>query len=70
MSSGIVDTVYSHLGQTEKHLIDIASVVTVVGTLSNYLPHVAAAFTIVWTAIRIWETDTVKYLTGRSNPKE
>ena len=66
--SNLVDTVYSNLGQTEKHLIDVASVATVVGTLSEFLPHIAAGFTILWTAIRIWETDTVKYLTGRSSP--
>jgi hypothetical protein len=29
------------------------------------LPAVAAAFSIVWSAIRIWETDTVQGLLGR-----
>jgi hypothetical protein len=48
-----------------KHAVDALSVVTVVGTLVEFLPAIAAIFTIVWTAIRIWETDTIKSWTGR-----
>jgi len=48
-----------------KHAVDALSVVTVVGTLMEFLPAVAAIFTIVWTGIRIWETDTIKSWTGR-----
>jgi hypothetical protein len=48
-----------------KHAVDALSVVTVVGTLVEFLPAVAAIFTIVWTGIRIWETDTIKSWTGR-----
>lgn len=46
--------------ETVKHAVDALSVVTVVGTLVNMLPSIAAIFTIVWTAIRIYETDTVQ----------
>ena len=55
-----------------KHTIDAASVVTVVGTLVEVLPAVAAAFTIVWTAIRIYETKTVQgWLNrGKSTPEK
>ena len=49
-----------------KHLIDVLSIATVIGTLVEMLPSVAAIFTIVWTAIRIWETETVKRWTGRT----
>jgi hypothetical protein len=45
-----------------KHVMDALSVFTVVGTLMEYLPHVAAIFTIVWTGIRIYETPTVQKL--------
>ena len=48
-----------------KHIIDVLSIVTVLGTLAEMLPSIAAAFTIIWTGIRIWETDTVKRRTGR-----
>lgn len=53
--------------ETAKTAVDAISVVTVVGTLTELLPAVAALFTIIWTAVRIWETDTVKSLTGRKN---
>ena len=51
-----------NLSETTKHAVDAASMVTVLGTLVDFLPAVAAAFTIVWTLIRIWETETVKKL--------
>lgn len=44
---------------------DVLSVATVVGALVNVLPSVAAVFTIVWTGIRIYETDTVQKLVKR-----
>ena len=44
---------------------DVLSIVTVVGTLIEMLPSVAAIFTIVWTGIRIWETETVQRMLGR-----
>ena len=43
-----------------KQFVDALSIATVVGTLVDMLPSVAAVFTIVWTVIRIWETDTVQ----------
>jgi hypothetical protein len=53
------------ISEGTKHAVDALSVVTVVGTLVEFLPAIAAIFTIVWTAIRIWETDTIKSWTGR-----
>lgn len=47
---------------------DTASVATAVGTLAGYMPSLAALFTIIWTGIRIFETDTVqKYLKRRKD---
>lgn len=48
-----------------KHLVDTASVATVVGTLAGLLPAIAAIFTIVWTSIRIYESKTVQDLLNR-----
>lgn len=45
---------------TVKHVVDGLSVVTVIGTLADMLPSIAAAFTIIWTSIRIYETETVQ----------
>ena len=53
-----------------KATADALSVVTVVGTLLEMLPSVAAVFTIVWTGIRIWETETIQNLLGRKGKKD
>jgi hypothetical protein len=45
---------------TIKYFMDTLSVATVLGTIVNMLPAIAAVFTIIWTAIRIYETDTVQ----------
>ena len=57
---------YKDIPTLEKHLLDIASVGTVIGTMTSHLPSVAALLTILWTGIRVWETDTIRALTGRS----
>jgi len=46
-------------------MLDGASILTVIGTLVEFLPAVSALLSIVWVAIRIYETDTVKRLMGR-----
>ena len=56
---------HEHLSDATKHIIDGASIATAVGTLMQVLPAVAALFTIVWTAIRIYETKTVQKLLGK-----
>jgi hypothetical protein len=43
-----------------KHVVDGLSVFTVLGTLVDVLPSLAALFTLVWTLIRIYETKTVQ----------
>ena len=50
---------------TVKHIMDGISVVTAVGTITNMLPAVAALFTILWTGIRIYESETVQKLLGK-----
>lgn len=60
-----------NMSEGAKHIGDAASVITVVGTLAQILPSIAALFTIVWSAIRIYETDTVQKLLGkRSNDSQ
>ena len=51
--------------EVTKHAVDALSVVTVIGTLMETLPAIAALFTIIWTAIRIWETKTVQKFIGK-----
>jgi hypothetical protein len=49
----------SHISEGTKHAVDAVSVMTVIGTLAQILPSIAALFTIVWTSFRIYETATV-----------
>ena len=56
--------------ETSKTIVDAVSLMTVAGTLTDMLPAIAALFSIVWSAIRIWETDTVKGWTGRRDQGE
>jgi hypothetical protein len=51
--------------ETAKYAIDALSVLTVLGTIVDMLPAVAAVFTIIWTAIRIYETETIQRLFGK-----
>ena len=58
---------FFNMDEANKHIIDFASVITVLGTLADMLPAIAAIFTIVWTAIRIYETKTVQRWLGKKD---
>lgn len=58
-----------HIAESVKVTGDIISVVTVLGTLAQILPAIAALLTIVWTCFRIYETKTVQGWLGKT-PKE
>jgi len=45
-----------------KAIVDALSIATVIGTIAQILPAIAAIFTIIWTLIRIFETKTVQQL--------
>jgi len=51
-----------HQAELFKSAVDGASILTVIGTLAEFLPPLAALFTIIWTAIRIYETKTIQGL--------
>ena len=68
LQDGNADMSESH--ETAKHVVDALSIMTVVGTLVEMLPSIAALFTIVWTVIRIWETETVQNLFGRKGKQD
>ena len=53
--------------EVAKQVLDVLSVATVIGAIVDILPSIAALFTIVWTGLRIWETDTVRGWTGRKD---
>lgn len=56
-----------HWQEAAKYIIDALSIGVVVGTVIKLLPAIAAFMSIIWTAIRIMETDTVRKFLGEKN---
>jgi len=56
--------------ETAKTAGDALSLVTVVGTLAEVLPAIAALLTIIWTGFRIFDTSTVQGWLGKKNVKK
>jgi len=61
---------FVNMDESVKHIVDGVSVVATVGTLIEMLPAIAALFTIVWTGIRIFETETVQRMLGRKGTED
>lgn len=53
---------FHDMPETAKLAGDILSLATLLGSLASMLPAVAAVLTIIWTTIRIIETDTIQGL--------
>jgi hypothetical protein len=53
--------------ESTKQVVDVISVGTMLGSLGSILPPIAALFTIIWTGIRIYETDTVQALVKKKD---
>lgn len=49
---------------------DLLSIATLLGSLASLLPAIAAVLTIIWTLIRIFETDTVQQMLGKKGGKD
>lgn len=49
-----------HTSEVAKNVVDAVSLATVIGTLSNMLPSIAALFSIIWSIIRIYESKTIQ----------
>ena len=48
------------LTESTKNIGDVLSIGTVLSTLMGWLPAIAALATIIWTCIRIYETNTIQ----------
>jgi len=59
-----------HLNEGTKHFLDGLSLITVLGTLMDWLPAVAALLSIVWTTLRIYESKTVQKLLGKKDAEQ
>lgn len=58
-----------HLPDGLKAWLDLLSFTALLGSLISVLPAVASLLTILWTAIRIYETETVQRLVKRKEPE-
>jgi hypothetical protein len=56
---------FDHIDPAVKATGDALSIVTVVGTLAQWLPAVAALASIIWSGFRIYETKTVQGWLGK-----
>jgi hypothetical protein len=59
--------VIEHVSEPAKHVVDALSILTVLGTLVEILPAIAAILSIVWSLLRIYESKTVQRWLGRKN---
>ena len=57
-----------HVPGAAKASVDVLSFGVAVGTVTQLLPHLAALLTIIWTLIRIFETDTLRALVRSRRP--
>jgi|TARA_R110002020_G_scaffold54377_1_gene151643 hypothetical protein len=55
----------SEMIEATKDTLDVLAGSTAVFSLAGILPPIAALFTIVYTGIRIWESDTIQYFRGK-----
>lgn len=53
--------------ETAMHIGDVLSLGVLIGYFFAALPAVATLLTVIWTAIRIYETDTVQRWVKRKN---
>lgn len=59
---------FEHIDDHTKHVIDYTSIGVAFGSLIQILPSIAAALSIVWTVIRIYETKTVQAWLRKRKP--
>ena len=59
--------IIEHVSEPAKHVVDALSILTVLGTLVEILPAIAALLSIVWSLLRIYESKTVQKWLGKTN---
>jgi len=55
------------MNEENKVIIDVAAGTGTFAAWVGMMPDIVALFTGLWVLIRIWETETVKFLTGRKD---
>jgi hypothetical protein len=59
--------VIEHVSEPAKHVVDALSILTVLGTLVEILPALAALLSIIWSLLRIYESKTVQRWLGKKD---
>jgi hypothetical protein len=59
--------VIEHVSEPAKHFVDALSIITVLGTLMDVLPAIAALLSIIWSLLRIYESKTVQGWLGKKD---
>ena len=59
--------IIEHVSEPAKHVVDALSILTVLGTLVEILPAIAALLSIVWSLLRIYESKTVQRWLGKTD---
>ena len=57
----------SNLGETDKIVIDVFSITTLAAALTSIVTPLAAILTLLWSGVRLYETDTVQKLLRRKD---
>jgi hypothetical protein len=63
----LMKDVIEHVSEPAKHIVDALSILTVLGTLMDILPSIAAILSIVWSLLRIYESKTVQGWLGKKD---
>ena len=58
------------ISENVKHVVDVSAAVTVIGTLTAWLPPIAAFLSIVWSLLRLWEIFTGRSISERRTGKK
>jgi len=62
--------IIEHVSEPAKHVVDALSILTVLGTLVDVLPAVAALLSIIWSLLRIYESKTVQGWLGKKDAEQ
>jgi hypothetical protein len=63
----LMKDIIEHVSEPAKHVVDALSILTVLGTLVEILPAIAALLSIVWSLLRIYESKTVQKWLGKED---
>lgn len=55
------------MNEETKVVVDVAAGSVTVTAMMDVVPEATALLSLAWVCVRLWETETVKFLTGRKD---